>query len=55
MARENSLQAPHASGTGKQDVAPANSEETPDTKSHLPAGGKQASDGGHADDRSGSD
>jgi hypothetical protein len=55
MARENSVQASHASGTVKQEVAPVNSEETPDTKSHLPARGKEANDGGHADDRSGSD
>ena len=55
MARENSLQASRTSSTIQQEVAPANNEETPDTKSHLPARGKRASDGGHADDRSGSD
>ena len=55
MARENSLQASRTSSTIKQDVAPANNEEMPDTKSHLPARGKQAGGGGHADDRSGSD
>lgn len=55
MTREDLLQASRTSSSVKQDMTSPGSEETPDTKTRLPAGAKQARKGGHADDRSGSD
>ena len=55
MTREDLLQASRTSSSVKQELAPPGSEEMPDTQTQLPVVGKQNRDGGHADDRSGSD
>jgi hypothetical protein len=51
----DSQQAPRVGSGVKRDLAPPRREELPDSQTHVSAGGKPSSNGGHPDDRSGSD